>query len=407
MKLVIVTLGATLLAACGSSSDSPSSASGGAGGTVATAGSPTSGGSATAGMPSSGAGGGGSGSGSSGAATGGGAGEGGDEPSAGTSGASVGGTGALEAWPGPADVMALPATGLVDGNVSGLTYQPAEGADPAVLWATANIPGTLYRLLPAKDGFASDSANGWSSGKLLHFTNGQGAADAEGVTFGASPANGLYVASEHDNSAASTSRLSILLYDVTDAGMSLMAQKEWNVTSVLPKVGANLGIEAITFVPDADLTDRGFLDDSTQSAYDPTAYGQHGGGVFFVGVEGTGNLHGLVLGHEDGSFHLVSTLSSPFAGVMSLEYDRDSHYLWVGCDATCDNQVAVYDLGASLTLLRRFERPAQLPNSDNEGIAIAPDSECSGGLKNFFWTDDANLDGFAIRRGKIPCGPFL
>lgn len=304
--------------------------------------------------------------------------------------------------------MALPATGLVDGNVSGLTYQPADGDSPSVLWATANIPGNLYRLLRANDGYASDSANAWSNGKLLRFPNGQGAADAEGVTLGATPAAGLYVASEHDNSAASTSRLSILRYDVTGATATLTAQQEWNVTSALPAVGANLGIEALTFIPDADLTAKGFVDESTQAAYEPASYPAHAGGVFFVGVEGSGMIHGLVL-NDDGSFQLVASITSPFAGVMSLEYDRDVGYLWFGCDATCENQTGILDIASngSFTVLRRFERPGQLPNSDNEGIAIAPESECDGGFKNFFWTDDANVDGFAIRRGKIPCGPFL
>jgi hypothetical protein len=355
---------------------------------------------ASAGKPSGGAGTAGS--------TSGGVGAGGDEPSAGKGGAAAGGTGALEAWPGPDEVTALPATGLVDGNVSGLTYQAANGAEPAVLWATANIPGNLYRLLPAADGFASDASNGWSAGKRLHFLNGQGAADAESVTFGATPAAGLYVASEHDNAASSTSRLSILRYDVSGAGAALTAEQEWNVTAALPKVDANLGIEAITFIPDADLTAKGFVDESTQAAYDPSAYGSHGGGVFFVGVEGTGFIHGLVL-KVDGSFLLVASIASLFAGVMSLEYDRDVGYLWCGCDATCDNQTAILDIDATghFGLRRIFERPAQLPNSDNEGIAIAPESECSGGFKNFYWTDDANLDGFAIRAGKVPCGPFL
>jgi hypothetical protein len=365
------------------------------------AGSGGSAGDASAGKPSGGAGKGGSASG--------GAAAGGAEPGAGKGGATaVGGTGALEAWPGPSEVEALPATGLVNGNVSGLTYQAADGANPAVLWATANIPGNLYRLLPAKDGYASDSADGWSAGKLLHFPSGQGAADAEGVTLGPSPAAGLYVASEHDNSASATSRLSILRYDVTGAAASLTAQQEWNVTSALPQVGANLGIEAITFIPDADLTAKGLVDESTQAAYDPVSYPLHGGGVFFVGVEGTGKIHGLVLG-DDGSFQLVVTITSPFPGVMSLDYDRDVGYLWFGCDATCDNQTGILDVAGngSFAVFRRFERPEQLPNSDNEGIAIAPESECDGGFKSFFWTDDANLDGFAIRRGKIPCGPFL
>lgn len=59
---------------------------------------------------------------------------------------------------------------------------------------------------------------------------------------------------------------------------------------------------------------------------------------------------------------------------------------------------------------RIFDRPrevAMLPNSDNEGITFAPDSECAAGQKSFFWSDDDQLNAHAIRRGTIPCGVFF
>lgn len=334
----------------------------------------------------------------------------------GTAGAATAGeSGELSAWPGPDDFITVPASGLVQGNVSGLTYQPAAGAASAVLWATANIPGNLYRLVPDAEGLVSDSDNGWSSGKRLRFPDGQGAADAEGVTLAASAADGVYIASEHDNAAASISRMSILRYDVAQAGASLSATHEWNVTSALPAVGANQGIEAITWVPDGYLTERAFFDEAAGQAYDPGSYAAHGDGLFFVGVEGTGEIHGFALNHDDESFQLVTTISSPFPGVMSLEYDRDVGYLWFGCDFVCDNRTGVLAIDTSpgsatlgrFIVLRVFERPVGFPNTDNEGIAIAPETECDGGFKSFFWTDDAALDGFALRQGRVPCGPFL
>jgi hypothetical protein len=330
-------------------------------------------------------------------------------------GAGPGGEVEITSWPGPGDVTTVAATGLIRGNVSGLTYQPAADQTSAVLWATANIPGNLYRLLPDAAGFASDGDNGWSEGKLLHFPDGQGAADAESVTLAESPADGVYVASEHDNDAASTSRLSILRYDVNEPGTSLSATHEWNLTAVLPTVGANLGIEAITWVPDDYLTARAFFDESTQRIYDASSYPAHGAGVFFVGVEGTGKIHGVVLDHTSDSLQLVATISSPLSGVMSLEYDRDSGYLWFACDYACDNRSGVLSVDTTpgsatigrFTVRRVFQPPAGLPSTDNEGIAIAPDAACEGGLKPFFWADDAALDGFALRQGRIPCGPFL
>ena len=114
------------------------------------------------------------------------------------------GDGALEAWPGAAQVSELGTGELILGNVSGLTYE----ASTSALWAVANIPGSLHRLVPSGAGFVPDAA-GWSEGKLLRFPNGSGLADAESVTLGGAEDGALYVASEHDNAAASLrSRLS-------------------------------------------------------------------------------------------------------------------------------------------------------------------------------------------------------
>lgn len=56
---------------------------------------------------------------------------------------------------------------------------------------------------------------------------------------------------------------------------------------------------------------------------------------------------------------------------------------------------------------RVFDHPSTLPNSNNEGITFAPESECVGGQKPFFWSDDDQINGHAIRRGTIPCGSFF
>jgi hypothetical protein len=59
------------------------------------------------------------------------------------------------------------------------------------------------------------------------------------------------------------------------------------------------------------------------------------------------------------------------------------------------------------SLSRLFDRPSTLPDVNNEGIAIAPESECSNGRKAFFWTDDAATGGNSLRRDAIPCGRFF
>lgn len=319
-----------------------------------------------------------------------------------------------EAWPGLDDVKTVDAVDLFTDNVSGLTYEPATDTTPAVLWTVANIPGSLHRLVASGETFVSDTAGGWAGGKQLQYPSGQSAADAEGVTLAASSAAGLYIASEHDNADASTSRQSILRYDVAQAGAALTATHEWNLTALLPPVGANLGIEAISWVPDDYLLERGFFDEAAAREYEPADYGEHGAGLFFVGVEQSGQIYGFALNHADGVATLVASISSPFAGVMSLEYDRDLRQLWFGCDETCGNPTGILDIDTlagsatrgRFTLRQLFARPTTLPDSNHEGIAIGPESECTSGFKPFYWTDDADVDGHSLRRDAIPCAPF-
>ena len=46
-----------------------------------------------------------------------------------------------------------------------------------------------------------------------------------------------------------------------------------------------------------------------------------------------------------------------------------------------------------------------MPDLANEGIAIAPDAQCAGGFKDYFWADDGETGGHSLRRDSIPCGP--
>ena len=64
-------------------------------------------------------------------------------------------------------------------------------------------------------------------------------------------------------------------------------------------MGANLGLEAITWVPDTYLVASGFIDESTGAAYDPSRYPGHGTGLFFVGVEANGIIYAYALDHVD------------------------------------------------------------------------------------------------------------
>ena len=352
-----------------------------------------------------------------GASRGGSSGSSGSAGAAGSAGSNVSsaGSGGFYPWPGGNLVVSVDPVDTYQSDLSGLHYEPAQGAAPAVLWAVQNQPSKLYRLLWNGSTWVSDASNGWSSGKTLHFPDGQGAPDSEGVTQGALGSSALYVSTERDNQVSATSRLSVLMLDGASAGATLTATREWNLTNDLPKVGSNLGLEAIAWVPDAYLVSKGFIDESKQSAYDPANYADHGNGIFFVGVEQDGLIHGFALDHTSGGFTRVATFASGHSGVMDLAFDRDAGYLWAVCDDTCQGRTNVLDIDTRVGsttrgkfyIRRGFERPSTMPNINNEGFAITPESSCVGGFKPVFYSDDSNTNLHAIRRDSIPCGPFL
>lgn len=343
----------------------------------------------------------------------GGAGSGGGAGAGGTNGGAGGAGGGLPSspWPGATEVATVDETNQFTSNLSGLTYEPAGVASEPVLWAVLNSPSLVFRLVWNGSTWSSTAVDEWGTGKGLRYPDGTGNPDAEGVTKAELGTGSIYVSSERNNDASGTSRLSILRYDTATPGVSLVATHEWNLTADLPAVGANLGLEAITWVPDGHLVANGFFDERAGAVYDPAAYPGHGTGLFFVGVEGTGFIHAYALDHGTGAFARISTSASGHPGMMAIEFDRETGYLWAGCDNTCGNKLAILQLGAAipgrLGVRRIFDRPGGLPDSNNEGIAIAPEAECLAGFKRVFWSDDSNFGGHALRQGAIPCGAFL
>ena len=319
------------------------------------------------------------------------------------------------AWPGSATVATVDPAGVLGGNMSGLAYEAAGAAGTAgdVLWAAKNGPGALYRLVSDGAGWAPDTANGWGAGKLLHYTDGTGDVDAEGVTTtAAGAAGGLFIASERNNNVSGVSRPAVLRYDASAAGTALTASMEWNLTADLPVVGANAGLEAIAWLPDSFLVAEGLFDEHTNAVYDPAVYSGHGTGLFFVGLEANGAIYAYALNQSDGGYTRVATIASGFPGVMDLEFEASTGRFWAVCDDTCEGRSAVLEIGQSGATDGRFgvttvyERPASMPNINNEGFALAPQSACVAGVKPVFWADDSNTGGHAIRVGGIGCTPL-
>jgi hypothetical protein len=320
--------------------------------------------------------------------------------------------GASVAWPGGSTAASASAFGFGT-NVSGLAYQPSGSGAPGVLWAVKNGPSTLYRLVFDGTQWTPDTANGWSAGKQLVYTDGLGVPDAEGVTLAGGDPNGIYVSTERNDDGGANSNISrpaVLRYDVSTADTTLTATRDWNLSGDLPGLDANAGLEAVAWVPDSLLVAKGFKDEHTNAPYDPaTSYPGHGAGLFFVGVEQDGRILAYALDQATNTFTKVATIASGFPAVMDLEYEPESTHLWAACDDSCDGRTETLDIAqaggsaGSFVATNAYDRPAATPNLNNEGFAIAPQAECVGGHKPVFWSDDSNTGGIALHSGTLNC----
>jgi hypothetical protein len=320
------------------------------------------------------------------------------------------GTVTTSPWPGGANITTADDANVLGGNMSGLVYQASGTSSPGVLWAVKNGPGTLFRLLWNGTVWTPDAANGWASGKALHYPDGTGDPDSEGVTVtAAGPDAGVYVSTERNNAANGVSRPEILRFDPTQSGTSLNATGEWNLTADLPAVAPNSGLEAVTWIPDSYLTRNGFADQTTGAAYDPAAHPGHGSGLFFVGLEANGSIYAYALNQVSGTYTRVATISSGMPGVMDLQFDPETQSLWAVCDDTCNGQTETLTVAKTgpdagrFTVANAYARPSGMPNLNNEGFVVAPQAECVNGLKPVFWADDTNDNGHALRAGTIHC----
>jgi uncharacterized protein YjiK len=318
----------------------------------------------------------------------------------------------LATWPGGNTVANASAKNAFGTNLSGLLYQPAAAEASAILWAVQNSPSKVFRLTWNGAAFVPVTTEGWSDGKTLAYPTGSGSPDSEGLTRTEWDQRELYVASEENNEVSSTSRLSILRYDLGGTATTMVATHEWNLTTDLPSTDANKGLEAIAWIPDTFLVERGFYDENAKAAYDPASYANHGRGIFLVGMESTGMVYGYALDHTAKTFKRVATFTSGQAGIMDLAFDRDTGTLWALCDSVCNNRMTLLDIDTAegSTTQGRFilratvPPPTTLTSTNNEGISMAPELECANNRKGFFWADDDESNGYTIRRDSIPCG---
>lgn len=305
---------------------------------------------------------------------------------------------ALGEWPGSAEVRVVDTSATFLEDSSGLDFQ--ETADGGFLWAVDNGEGRIWKLVASADGSVV-FADGWAEGKRVRYQRDAGnpaaaGPDTEGITV---DSHGyVYVIAERDNSAKGVNQNTVLMVDPDAAAGDLVAIREWDLTALLPQVGANLGGEAIEWVPDAALNGVLF-DDNTGAAFDGADYA--GEGIFFIAIEDGGGIFAFALG-ADGSATLVTAFGAGLPAAMALDYDTVRGTLWVMCDDGCSGKTAELTFNGTATpRIAHYAPPAGLPNVNNEGFATAGASLAINGERPVWWF----ADGFtseALRTGTLP-----
>jgi hypothetical protein len=311
-------------------------------------------------------------------------------------------------WPGAETVTIVDEAQAFLEDSSGLDAQATQ--DGTVLWAVDNGTGVFWKLSAAADGSVV-FADGWTKdGKRAQFAKDAGDAgaagpDTEGITVAGD--GYVYLASERDNGAKAVNQNVVLKVDPNATGPDVVATQQWDLTALLPAVEANLGMEAVEWVADTELTDS-LVDDTTGSLYDPARYPGHGDGLFFVAVEDTGDVYAFAL-NADGTAALVATIDPGLGGVMALDYDAVLGVLWAVCDNGCNGESAQITLnGTAEPGIAHFARPAGLvlagekgDEVNNEGFATAPAALASNGERPAWWFIDG-LTTRALRAGTVP-----
>ncbi len=304
------------------------------------------------------------------------------------------------AWPGAPETSVVDATPTFLSDSSGLDSQVT--ADGTFLWAVDNGTGTFWKLAVAADGSATPVA-GWENGKRARFPkdagdSGAAGPDAEGITVAGD--GFLYLATERDNSRKGVNRNTVLKVDPNAPGPDVVASQEWDLTASLPAVAANLGLEAVEWISDADLRTT-LVDRNTGALYDPARYPGHGNGLFFTAMEDNGHVYAFAL-NADGSHALVAEIVPGLPAAMALDWDSALGVLWVMCDDGCDGDgVQVTLNGTDTPGLVRVARPAGLPNTNNEGFTTLPVALEGATSRPAWWFTDGVAQG-ALRVGSLP-----
>ncbi len=303
------------------------------------------------------------------------------------------------AWPGPNTIKTLDTTATFLEDSSGLDFYNGQ------LYAIDNGTGTFW-VMDIDHAGNYQFASGFEQGKRIVFQKDKNSEkakgpDTEGITV---DGNGMvYAASERDNSNKGVNYNTILMVNPKTSGTRLVAEKEWNLTASLPQVSANMGIEAVEWVANAEVNGK-LIDQKTGKAYDPADYPNAvAGGVFFVALEDNGHVYAYVL-NKDGSAVQIADIDSKLGGAMALDYDTYENKLWVAADDGYGNRMAQITLnGTTNPEIVHINPPTELDTTaNNEGFAIAEKELTQNGTRPVFRFCDGVTSG-ALTLGYLNC----
>lgn len=302
-------------------------------------------------------------------------------------------------WPGKDEIKIFDETSMFLEDSSGLDFFNGQ------LYAVDNGTGTFWILDVKKDGSMS-FVDGFESGKRIRFQKDADNAaaagpDAEGITV--DETGMVYIAVERDNSAKGVNFNNILMVDPKADGKDLVALKEWNLTNSLPQVSANMGIEAVEWVANADV-DGKLYDQNTKKVFDHSNYPNAvANGVFFVALEDNGHVYAYVL-NQDGSVVQIADIDSKLGGAMALDYDTYENVLWVVADNGYGNRSAKITLnGTEEVSITHVLPPSGLNVADNnEGFAIADPAYTIDGQRPVYRFLDG-VKSSALSIGSLSC----
>ena len=271
-------------------------------------------------------------------------------------------------WNGSEEVVTVDTEPTFLEDSSGLDFHNGQ------LYAVDNGTATFWIMNVNEDGsivlppvssyrvrYAKDAGNANAAGP-----------DAEGITVDGE--GNVYIASERDNSDKGTNYNSILMADTShaDAAGDIISSKEWKLNDLLPSVSANMGIEAVEWVENADVEGR-LIDQNTNAVYDSSRYPNAvGNGLFFVALEDNGHVYAFVL-NEDETAVLVADIDPKLGGAMALDYDTYENVLYVAADNGYGNRMAMVSFnGTNEPLITHILPPSGLDvNANYEGFALA------------------------------------